>query len=388
MMDEDWRVLTSLLPENWEGAAVSTDALKGLRKDKSAENLLRTLLLHIACGYSLRETVVRARRAGLADLSDVALLKRLRKCAAWLRELCVALFNDRGLQMGSHGGLQFRLFDATNVREPGKTGSLWRIHYSVRVPSLECDHFTITPTAGEGTGESFDQFPIEAGDHIIADRGYSRAGGIHHVAARGAFVCVRLNASSVVLLDSERRPFDLAGSLRALTRSGTIGAWPVLLPDPNADDPLLPSRICAIRKSKEAIRLAHKKLRRRASKKGHTLQPETLFLAQYVIVLTTFPVEGFSPGEVLGWYRIRWQVELVFERFKQIAQLGHLPKYDDESAKAWLYGKLFTALMTERVITYAESVSPWGYDLVPQAGPEPVAGVRVCLPPAPASGGA
>ena len=53
--------------------------LKGLHKDKSAEKLLRVLLLRPGCGHSLRETVVRARKANLRQLSDVALLKRLRK---------------------------------------------------------------------------------------------------------------------------------------------------------------------------------------------------------------------------------------------------------------------------------------------------------------------
>ncbi len=43
-----------------------------------------------------------------------------------------------------------RLVDATTVREPGRTGSLWRIHYSVRVPSLLCDH--LTETEGRGAG--------------------------------------------------------------------------------------------------------------------------------------------------------------------------------------------------------------------------------------------
>jgi hypothetical protein len=62
--------------------ARSTHALKGLRQDKSADHLLRTVLLHVGCGYSLRETVVRAREAGLADLSDVALLKRFKQIAA------------------------------------------------------------------------------------------------------------------------------------------------------------------------------------------------------------------------------------------------------------------------------------------------------------------
>jgi hypothetical protein len=77
-VDEDWTLLSSFLPDNWQKLAGDTGALKGLRKDKSAERLLRTLLIHLGCGHSLRETVVRAKQANLADLSDVALLKRLK----------------------------------------------------------------------------------------------------------------------------------------------------------------------------------------------------------------------------------------------------------------------------------------------------------------------
>ena len=99
MMDEDWKLLVSFFPANWRELAVSTNALKGLRKDKSEENLLRTLLIHLGCGYSLRETVVRARKANLADLSDVALLKRLKKCKDWLYKLCVSMFAERGLEL-------------------------------------------------------------------------------------------------------------------------------------------------------------------------------------------------------------------------------------------------------------------------------------------------
>ena len=32
----------------------------------------------------------------------------------------------------------------------------------------------------------------------------------------------------------------------------------------------------------------------------------------------------------------------MYKRFKSLARLGHVPKYDD--AKAWLYGKRFVAL--------------------------------------------
>ena len=104
-------------------------------------------------------------------------------------------------------------------------------------------------------------------------------------------------------------------------------------------------------------------MRRKSSKHGTQLQPETLVYAEYVMVLTTFPEAEFPTAQVLECYRLRWQVELVFKRFKQIAQLGHLPKHDPVSAKAWLYGKLFVALLTEKLIQEARAFSPWGFTI-------------------------
>ena len=49
-----------------------------------------------------------------------------------------------------------RVVDGTVVKEPGKTGSRWRILYSLRLPSLACDFFELTATMGEGCGESLE----------------------------------------------------------------------------------------------------------------------------------------------------------------------------------------------------------------------------------------
>jgi hypothetical protein len=59
---EDWKLLLSFFPPNWKELGRVTEALKGLRQDKSEENYMRTLLLHLGCGFSMRETVVRARQ--------------------------------------------------------------------------------------------------------------------------------------------------------------------------------------------------------------------------------------------------------------------------------------------------------------------------------------
>ena len=152
--NEDWDLLLSFLPANWKELGRLTDATKGLRQDKSEEACLRVLLMHLGCGLSLRETVVRAREAHLANLSDVALLKRLRKSREWLHHLCRALFEERGLLTQGGSGAPLRLLDATEVKEPGKTGSLWRVHYSLCWPALSCDFFKLTAAEGQGTAES------------------------------------------------------------------------------------------------------------------------------------------------------------------------------------------------------------------------------------------
>jgi len=290
-MREDWSVLLSFFPENWIDLATMNNAIKGLRKNKTAENYIRTLLIHIACGYSMRETVTRAKLAGLADISDVALLGRLRKAKDWLHSLCVVLFEKQGINLHKGSDFQVRLFDATNVKEPGKTGSLWRIHYSVQLPSLTCDFFKLTATKGKGTGESFFQYSIKKGDYIIADRGYSTASGIHHVVSKKAYVMVRVNTSSLPLLSLKCQPFQLLKNVTAITHAGTVRSWEVFVPGHN--DVNVQGRICVIRKSNEAIKLSHEKLMRNAQKKGHSIKPETLEYAKYVIVFTNYPDDSF-----------------------------------------------------------------------------------------------
>ena len=107
-------------------------------------------------------------------------------------------------------------------QETGKTGSLWRLHYSVRLPSLACDFFRMTPTKGVGTGESLRQFPVEAGDCLLADRGYSTAKGLLHVRCAGSRATVRVKTSSLPLRTSESEPFDLLAEVRQALR-GSAG---------------------------------------------------------------------------------------------------------------------------------------------------------------------
>jgi Transposase DDE domain len=356
-VDENWQVLVSLFPVDWEEQARRTRAIWRQRGITDPGTLLRTFLLHVARGYSLRETTVRARESGLAAISDVGLLKRLRRSELWLQRLCVELWAENGVRMPAEAGRgSVRIVDGTIVKEPGKTGSQWRILYSVRLPELRCDFFELTPTVGEGNGESFARVPVETGDLLLGDAGYCLASGIESVVARQGDVLVRLNPQVLLLEDRRGRKFSLLRQFQALKTAGQIGEWPVRIAGTAVS-----GRVCAVRKSELAIRRALRRIEQRASKQQTQTKPETWEYAKYVAVFTT---EEASPTElILDWYRVRWQVELVFKRLKSLAQLGHLPKYDERSSRAWLYGKLFVALLTQKLVRVGRDISPWGYEL-------------------------
>lgn len=305
--EKNWRILLSLFPSNWRELAVETGASVRLRGFPSLEALMRTLLLHLARGYSLQETVVRAKAAGLAEVSAVALFKRLQHAEEWFKELCVALLPTTGLTLPEHHQqLRLRLVDSTTVKEPGKTGSLWRIHYSFRLPEFCCDHFALSPRQGAGTGDSFSQFPIARGEHLVGDRGYSYVSGVEHVAAQGGYVLVRLNTLSLPLFTPTRQRVPLLRCVATVRTAEQGGEWPAVVHGANR---LVPGRLCALRKSEEASRRAEKRLKRKASKRGREVQAETWEYAKYVMVFTTFSPQWFSAAEILQWYRVRWQVE-------------------------------------------------------------------------------
>ena len=152
---------------------------------------------------------------------------------------------------------------------------------------------------------------------------------------------------------------ELLPKLQRLTKPGQVGSWKVFLEDESGP---VAGRVCAIRKTRTAIEQAHLKIREKARDESRPVNPQTLEYAKFVTVFTTFPEAEFSAREVLEWYRLRWQIEQIFKHFKQIASLGHLPKHDEQSARAWLYGKLLVALLTEKLVQHANALSPWGYD--------------------------
>lgn len=363
LADDNWDYLLKLLPSDWEAQARQTGSVRRLRGATSLGSLLRCLLLHVGHGCSLRTASVVGKAAGWISMSDVALHKQLANCEPWLHQLCLGLLADSQMALPeSCCGLNMRLVDSTLVKEPGATGSQYRVLYSLRVPDWQCDFFRLSATKGAGNGESLKHFAIRAGDCLLADRGFSHLAGIEHVHQLGGHVIVRLNAQNTPLEHSDGSTVSVLPWLRKLKQPGAVGGLKVWVRGSKTSTAgqSVPARLCAVRKSVEATELAKRKLRRKAQAGKSALQAATVESSAWVVVLTTVPESILSDDAALQWYRVRWQIELAFKRLKSLGDAGHLPKSGERSSRAWVYGKLLIALLTEKMQRHAASLSPWG----------------------------
>jgi hypothetical protein len=359
ILAEEWGVITRFLPEGWQELARSTGSLKRARQVRSADVLLRLAFLYAASGLSLQQAAARSTSAGLARISSVALMKRMRGAGAWLRALAEGVFAESA-RMPSLEAVpaerRLRIVDATHVKVSGSSGTDWRLHYVLRLPTLTCDFAEVTDSTG---GETYTRVPVNPGDIILGDRGYCHRRGVAHVLDGGADVVVRLNSSSFPLRDPDGRPLDLLATMRSIDGHAPH-AWPVRFLESGKE---YSARLCAVRKSAIAAQLSKERLLKAARKKGKVVGPETLELAEYIFVLATPGLDDLTAAEVLELYRARWQVELGFKRLKSLFDAGSVPNRDPEAVRSWIYAKLLAVLLIERLGEESRLFSPWGFPM-------------------------
>jgi hypothetical protein len=358
LLEEEWEFLTEFLPKDWRDQARTMGALRRARGVDSADCLLQLILMHTATGLSLRQTVVRAREQSIADISDVALLKRLRASEPWLRFLTAKMtdLDETGVIQRVSPRRCLRAVDATTVEEQGGAGTDWRVHYTLRLPDLRCDFFELTDEHG---GETYRRIPVARGDLLLGDRGYSNAAGVAAVRAAGGDVLVRWNSFSFPLKTSDGKPFDALKELNQLPKRGAR-EWAISFTHAGQT---YTGRLCAIRKNAVAAERAREKMRRAARKKQKQVNDEALKLAEFVMVFTTVSSKELTTRDLLELYRVRWQIELRFKHLKSLLGLGCLPKYDAASCRAWIQAKLLCGLLIERLMRQAKFFFPWGYRL-------------------------
>jgi hypothetical protein len=376
LLESQWRYLLSMLPAkvDLEASAREKGALLRRRVVQSAETLLRLAFVY-CCGLSLRQTSCWASLQGLGRISQVGVMKCLRRSSAWLEFLVVTKLAERA-ECRQIQGLRLRLVDATTVSAPGSQDTDWRVHLGFDLGSLTIDAVELTGAEG---GESLSRFQIGAREVLIADRGYAHRRGLWSVRQGGGDFLVRSNWQNLPLQTPEGERFDLLGAARSLSEH-EVGEFAVQTVA-TRKEPAMAARMIILRKSEEAAEQAREKIRKETRKKGREADPRTLEAAGYIFLLTSLPAVQLKAAEVLELYRFRWQVELAFKRLKSLWNFGFVPVKDPGLARTYIYAKLLIAVVVEDLTQEAlRATPPWGgRGGVAQPAGELVAGPRALL---------
>lgn len=335
--------------------AYETGAFVRKRAFERPSDVLQLLMTWAVAERSLVETAYLAAEAEMADVSDVALMKRFARSERWLGALLGEYLVERSLTL--EAPFRIRLLDATCVSRPGKKGSDLRLHVSFDLRSHRVDAVELTGATGM---ESLERFSYAANEIVIGDRGYAHRSGLAHVAKSGAYFVVRCPWSSLPLEDDNGTRFDILEALRTLDDT-VPGEFSVRFRSP--DGTVFPCRLVAIRKSEPAAERARKKAAYER-RKSTTIDIRTLEAAGYVFVVTNLP-QQISAANVLELYALRWQIEMKFKTLKSVLHLAKLPARSETLARVYMMAKLLVAFAIEDLIDAAESFPPWGYPIAP-----------------------
>jgi len=353
----DWPYVLDLLPGDLEETARAKLAMVRRREITSAADLLRLCLCYACCDFSLREVAAHAALLGLGRLSDVAVMKRLQGSADWLSYLIIQFLAERGLTR-QVPPVAVRILDATTITQPGSHGTDWRLHLSLDLARQQISSIELTGAEG---AESFWRCQPQAGEILLADRGYAHRGAVAQMLEAQAHVVVRINWFTFPLQSREGQALNLLALLRPLAR-GEIADGPVQFAH---DGTVYPMRLLALRKTQAAAEKEQHRLRRNATRRGRPLDRRTLQAAQFVLVLTDLKASQLPAAQGLELYRLRWQIEIAFKRLKSLLHLDHLRAKEPALARTYLYAKILGALLVEELTESSLAFFPWGYRLFP-----------------------
>lgn len=334
--------ILKMLPQGYQKACWETKAMKKKRNIQEEDTLLK-LCLYYSYESSLVDTQNYALTQLMVKISDVGFMKHFQNCNDWIRWINEHMMQEYTTIYDVPDKLKSKniiAIDASNITSKGAVKQTWKLHYAVNLFSATTEQFKIT---SESTGEKLKNFELHKNDLILGDRAYATISGIEYCREAGADYILRIRNKAFNLYNEVGSEVILTDLLKNVKNT----CCDFYLYYKNSKNELKPIRFCAVQKTKEEKAFEQKKLKRKESKKQIKISKETKFSHNYFFVATSLD-ENYSAEEILALYRLRWQVEMVFKRFKSILNLGSMPTKTPASSETWLNCKMLIALLIEK----------------------------------------
>jgi hypothetical protein len=332
------------LPGNLEKQARQLKALQRTRGIERASDLLRALLAWALAGYSFRQLGCWAVILGIADISEAAWRKRVRKCGDWLQWLLLELMGPGRascLAKGSSRQARVILVDGTSLGETGGSGDDWRVQIAY---DLVEGRLVTIQIGDRHFAETLVGLPGRAGDVFVADRGYGKRANVIALDEMQAAALLRFSPNHCRIEHAD-------GSQLMVSR--WLSEWDEALQVSEQEGYCVEGskrvkvRVLALRLPAEEAEKARERVRARAKRKKQVVRPETLQRAGWVLLLSTLPKDTFTAEELFWLYRNCWHIELLIKQLKQFLLLVQLRSHHLETVRATLLASFIAWLLME-----------------------------------------
>lgn len=354
LIETDWQhEVLAQLPATYEQPARELKAFRRARGLRSAGDLLRGLVAFVLWARSLRELGAWATLIGLGHLSHVAWRNRLRGAAPFLLWLLAELLAVP-VPPAPSPMPRIVLVDGTRLKEPGGCGDDWRVPLGYDVMAGRVLHVKVSD---RHTAEALSLFPCQAGDRIVADRGYCGRAQLAVASRAGARYLVRLAPHQVPLRDAQGEPVAVVNWLNACGAGHHSMSVSF-----EYDGQRFAGRLIACSFPPEVAECARAKERKKNQQRQ--VQEDTLYVCGWLLLLSTCSPQDWSDAQLLELYRARWQIELAIKSLKQLLPLVQWRGQTAATNEATLLALLVATALQQNVASQmrqqlSQALSQW-----------------------------
>jgi hypothetical protein len=214
----------------------------------------------------------------------------------------------------------------------------FKLQTEIDLRSGAVTHLQIEPGKSPDAATSRQFAPCRPGELRITDLGYFNLDSFASIHNQKAFFLSRVQMDTKL--------FTASGILIDLEWLSQQPAGLIDIPITMGVKHRLPCRLIVFRVPEEQAN-RRKQKRSEASLRKRKREPNTQALqwCEWNLLVTNAPEEMLSEREVIILYRARWQVELLFKRWKSIGQIDLLDGRNDLETMVRLWSRLIGALL-------------------------------------------